>query len=613
MNDLEQIRKKFIEGDRIGARKDLIALIKTDAKDIEGWMLLAELVDEPERKRECYQRVLQIDADHPGARAGLASLEPSWEAVMPAVVERPAPAVETSKPAPVESPASAIEAPAPAAEEPPAQRRIDTKPVDLHQISKLRSDMIQKQPLGGRIADALNRFINRLIPAERPRRGEFLAVLFILILAGALIWVGFGLPLPGGTNLLNLVARGPLSPNQPIGAVATPTDAPEPTATVVIKNELRVYYAQETSLYCWRGEDVTLLQNFENQIRQAALSPDRSLTALTADQALWLVDCARAEMSALVTADQIVPAQADPRFEGSRYTPRSLAWSPDSRFIYFDTISTSDQGTYATNDLFVVEVSSGTVRPLLPYDQGGRPSISPDGKWVATVGDKAISLVSSDGSSLVRVLEFPEQPALAWNPGGELPVAWLPDGSAFITVVSMKDNSSAEFGRAFTVFRVSVPDGAAQELRLIPALEGAYSLSPDGKYVIYKSEGVEGARFVSLRLAETGGEKDEPLAQGQAIQLAGWMPHPGGFAYVLETDRQLYSTEAFGKEGIPLLTGEALPLPLLKMFWLDEEHYLLLTGLGVYSGATGQPLKAILPGDPGSTRILGAGYQPYTP
>ncbi len=55
-------------GDQKTAIAILRGLLKKDPKNVDVWLALAEVVDNPDQAKQCYERVLQIDPDNATAR-----------------------------------------------------------------------------------------------------------------------------------------------------------------------------------------------------------------------------------------------------------------------------------------------------------------------------------------------------------------------------------------------------------------------------------------------------------------------------------------------------------------------------------------------------------------
>jgi hypothetical protein len=68
---LKQADYTFQRGNRALAKKYLLELLTDHPNDEPGWMLLARVYEEKERKIECYERVLKINPDNKEAKIGL--------------------------------------------------------------------------------------------------------------------------------------------------------------------------------------------------------------------------------------------------------------------------------------------------------------------------------------------------------------------------------------------------------------------------------------------------------------------------------------------------------------------------------------------------------------
>lgn len=67
----------FQRGNRELAKKYLTEYLSAYPKDEAGWMLMAKIVEEKEKKRECYQRVLKLNPNHTEAKIGLMRVTPA--------------------------------------------------------------------------------------------------------------------------------------------------------------------------------------------------------------------------------------------------------------------------------------------------------------------------------------------------------------------------------------------------------------------------------------------------------------------------------------------------------------------------------------------------------
>jgi len=77
MKNIDDIKDLLIQGDKEGAIKMLVSSLRLNGNDVEMWLLLSEVVDDPEKKRDCFKQVLKLSPNNLLALSGLESLTPS--------------------------------------------------------------------------------------------------------------------------------------------------------------------------------------------------------------------------------------------------------------------------------------------------------------------------------------------------------------------------------------------------------------------------------------------------------------------------------------------------------------------------------------------------------
>ena len=112
-------------GDKAEARKLLMAVLDDDPQNEDAWLVLSAAVDDPMRKRQCLETVLEINPDNQVARRGLERLQPPEQAQQAAAQQ--AAAQQTAEhdeiaraPAPPDATVAAATDPQPAEPAPPA-------------------------------------------------------------------------------------------------------------------------------------------------------------------------------------------------------------------------------------------------------------------------------------------------------------------------------------------------------------------------------------------------------------------------------------------------------------------------------------------------------------
>jgi hypothetical protein len=61
MPELSHIKMLVAGGDQEAAIVELVRLLRTDSQNIEAWLLLADLREDPQERKDCYKRVLKLD------------------------------------------------------------------------------------------------------------------------------------------------------------------------------------------------------------------------------------------------------------------------------------------------------------------------------------------------------------------------------------------------------------------------------------------------------------------------------------------------------------------------------------------------------------------------
>jgi len=81
MHSLNSIWQQAQTGDRLGAKKELARFLRERPDHVQGWLLMATLLDESAQQAECYRRVLHLDPGNHGAATALQQIASS--AILP--------------------------------------------------------------------------------------------------------------------------------------------------------------------------------------------------------------------------------------------------------------------------------------------------------------------------------------------------------------------------------------------------------------------------------------------------------------------------------------------------------------------------------------------------
>ena len=163
----------------------------------------------------------------------------------------------------------------------------------------------------------------------------------------------------------------------------------------------------------------------------------------------------------------------------------SPSWSPDGTRLAFVRQALPEPGKELDNDIYVIDARPGAVAKQLTDFAGpddGRPSWSPDGKWIAFVrGDEPrfsaynlskLTVVPSDGSAPARVVTA----ALDRPVSG---VRFTADGQAVLATIA--DDL------ADPLVRIRISDGSVQRLLDGKLSVSGYNALPDGKVAVLMS------------------------------------------------------------------------------------------------------------------------------
>ena len=157
--------------------------------------------------------------------------------------------------------------------------------------------------------------------------------------------------------------------------------------------------------------------------------------------------------------------------------------SPDGKFVVY--VDVSGNSTH----LMRVPIDGGTPAAV-SKEELFSPVISPDGTSLAVAyqpepGKRPkLAVVGLDGGEIRNVYYLPQEVQYAFNGDGGQKLAWTKDGRAVLYPVN-KDGVVGLWAQAVGP-QGSAPAAAKQVMNLGPDFQwGAYTLSPDGKQIIY--------------------------------------------------------------------------------------------------------------------------------
>lgn len=77
MSDLDRIKGLIARGDKENAVAQLASILMENKDELEAWLLLGEIIDDPSRKKDCYNWALRLSPHNVVALTKLQELEPT--------------------------------------------------------------------------------------------------------------------------------------------------------------------------------------------------------------------------------------------------------------------------------------------------------------------------------------------------------------------------------------------------------------------------------------------------------------------------------------------------------------------------------------------------------
>lgn len=367
-------------GSKRDAQRELARFLKEQPSSVDAWMLMAQVVDDAQKKADCYHKVLAIDPDNGQAKERL-----GWLYSQPALT----PEFETGS---------------------------DDEQKDSSRLEEVL------EPVGG--LPALTPPVKKKLRAKhKPKLWMLLSALGLLLGIAAILMITM-LPSPLKKPVQSTPDVSELTP----GRTSATTEPVQADAELQpIAPELRVLFVQDRQLWQWSNGETSGISPIGADITEIAISPDGERVALVRDGNLWLMN------SSGGNAKQIVYSSLLPRDERSApATSRTVChirWSADGASIFFNSCSNLTEFF----DLYMVRVSSGEVTPLLPDGEGGLAYPSPDNQWVVSVAPEEIHLTSVGMKETATVLFYDR--VLSEGTQWLAPVAWSVDSMYFLAAI----------------------------------------------------------------------------------------------------------------------------------------------------------------------------------
>ena len=396
------------------------------------------------------------------------------------------------------------------------------------------------------------------------------------------------------------------TPTKKPGAAVVLSATPAGVATVaaiVPDSAMRVVYTDAgRNLWIWLADGSTRQLIKTGDVNEGRISADSNLIVYVRTKdflrfSIWAINSDGTNNHELVTQDDLKSMKNNDDAIGAQ--PYVMDWIPGKRSLAFVTAPTFDgPGLQVNDDLWELNIDTGELTQLLEPGDGGMFYYSPDGKQIALVTPKTISLLNADGSDRRdSVLKF-----TAVNTFSEFfyypTPKWAPDSSLLHVAIPPKDALTAP-GDKTTLYEIPTDGTQATKIGTVttaPLL--APEFSPDANRMIYvKVHGDAEDNQRELHIADPNGSTDAVYRTAK-LDFNGWAPDSSRFVFSEGSDTRLGEV---GVDSVRLLSDTR---SATAVDWLKNGQILFLhkitNGWQIKLGTPGGTSEVLisLPGDP---------------
>ncbi len=255
---------------------------------------------------------------------------------------------------------------------------------------------------------------------------------------------------------------------------------------------LMVAWLENNSVMVWHTGDAaptpyTAADNIVGNTRQLLISSDGQYVAVNvvSPGSLWLATPTDANLIEFVP-NQAIHTPDDPKYLRIGTLQRGMV-----NTFYFNTYDQPSHYSFQHDDLWMADTAARTFKQLLPSQQGGYFSVSPDGQHIVIIQsgeygkkDGTISLVDKAGQNRLDILSFPAVSTASDYNFYPQP-NWEPDSSGLTIAIPDKDLIYHDDSALTTLWHFGV-DGSHTQLGTVQAsFFGLPQWSPSGRNLVY--------------------------------------------------------------------------------------------------------------------------------
>ena len=386
----------------------------------------------------------------------------------------------------------------------------------------------------------------------KPKRLPILSaalILMIAMLACNLVTPPAVAPTPGAGGAIGQTLTAIVPTAAPQSAAPTNTPVPPaptifPTTRPTPAHEMRIAYTDAgRNLWMWiDGTGAARKIVSTGDVTEARISPDGNLVVFVRtfnylNFSMWLINADGTNERVLIPLEKFDAMKNSPDALGAQ--PYVWDWVPGTRQLAIGSSPTHDgPGMMVNDDLWYVNVDTGELKQMLAPGQGGVFYFSPDGKQIALVTPKTISLVNTDGTNRRQsALEYPLVSTYSEYQYYATP-KWSSD-STFLRAAILPQEPLAVPRQKTSIWDIPTDGSPARMIGVVTSvpLLGP-ELSPDLNHIAYVVEhGASTDNQRELHIAVSDNSGDTTYQTGQ-LDFMGWAPDSNRFIFSSGSDNK---------------------------------------------------------------------------